>query len=636
MKKITLIAAAALAGISAFASVPQKVNSSANLVQTAQFNRHTAALRAPHPAAGITLADYKSNVATVLLQDDGTATSAEARYVPAVSAFYSGMGPASNYFKIPVAFTGIRNAIGFRNLTTGADKCLWTRGEVTGLNEDKTEYVFDYTSDETTAESPNYFMELNPLNRYTYPKLTATFGTDEVEYVACGNEYYTGCFYHTGMSPDAWGWNFLAQGVEEITSWDEVLGLSPCSAVASVTVFPEFSIVRPNNEAYNPEYNDANGTPLNWYAYSSETEKLENINIKAFATVIPGMPSPYQLDAMWFWYEAVASEDVPLTVNVYPVSSDGKVDFDNVIGTGEVAIPQGTNTLKSLGSMPVVILNAVDQDGYAIDSPICVAEGQTIVVAIEGVDNNALLGFDMTSYSSTVYSPDEEAIAEYLYPIHAYTLMNADVIKDGTTENSDFLLSAPYDYWTDKNQTQLVKTSDFNMFFDIEFPVVMNYDADSEYFETAYFNTVLSVEPEAAQVKVLSSYDLNQLYEEGIMTATTSADWISYEVSTHEAESEEDSDYTVVSVWANSDCPETETEGRTGKITFTGYACDFTVAVTQPAGGKGTPEGSISEIAGAAQGVAEYFDLQGRKLSAAPAKGVYIQRTGSTATKLVK
>ncbi len=618
MKKITLIAAAALTASSAFAAAPTKVDAPVQTMRAEQLKQHT--LRADRAAAPASVAAFKSAVAKVATQDDEVEVTPDVRYVPAASSFYSGMGPATNYFQLPLAFTGIRNAIGFRNLTQGADSYLWTVGKVTGLNEDRSGYLYDYT----TSEDTNLFMELNPLQRYAYPMLTATFGEDEINYQAGVNT--PNCLYYAGRSPFDWGWDFMDEGAEELTSWDEVLGLSPCSAIAGASLFPEFSINRPGSTNYNASRYDTNGTSLNWYDWADPEngEKFENMVIKSFGTYIPSMPSAYQMDAMWFWYQAQTTADVTLTINVYAVNAEGNVDYDTLLGTGEVTLPEGTNSLVNLGSMPVVELFAVDADGYAIDSPVCVGEGQPIFVSIEGVDNEAIQAFDLIAYDTTSFPIADRAISSYLYPSHAYTIINADLTVGETTVNDDFMLTSPYMYYPDDTKTSLIKLSDFDMFFDINFPIVMNVDENSADYESANFSVELPAEGGEVVVPVACDYKIDVLMQEELVTSIAS-DWITYNQTFDEEQGV--TNVTIAAAAQEANAPE-----RTGYVIYQGYGIDFAIVVTQAGNGdSGIDSITVKPVKKGTM----FFDMQGRRLSGAPANGMYIESVDGKATKQI-
>lgn len=614
MKKITLIAAAALTASSVFAAAPTKADVPVQSMRAEKLSLQT--MRADRAATPASVAGLKSAVAKVSAQDDEIEVTPDVRYAPSSNSFYSGMGPATNYYQLPLAFTGIRNAIGFRNITEGADSYLWTVGKVTGLNEDRTGYLYDYT----TSDATNLYMELNPLQRYAYPMLTATFGEDEVNYQAGVNS--PDCLYFAGRSPFDWGWDFMADGAEEVTSWDEILGISPCSAIAGATLFPEYSIRRPGATGYAAADYDTNGTSMNWYAYSTDEEKVENIKILSFATYIPQMPSAYQMDAMWFWYQAETTSEVTLTVNVYPFTADGSVDYNNLIGTGEVTLPEGSSSLQTLGSMPVVELNAVDADGYAIDSPVCVGEGQAVLVRIDGLDNEALTRFDMVAYDTTEFPLEDREISRVLYPNHAYTIVNADLTVDGTTENGEFMLSAPYNYYADDTRTSLITPSDFDMFFDISFPVVMNVDENSADYQTANFNVELPAEGGEVVVPVACDYKIDVLLQEELITDMASS-WITYNQVFDEEEGV--TNVTIAAAAQDADAP-----ARTGYVIYMGYGIDFYITVNQAGNGdSGIDSITVKPVKKGTM----FFDMQGRRLSGAPAHGMYIESVDGKASK---
>lgn len=609
MKKITLIAAvAALTASSAIAAAPQQVTAAKATKAVAEL-KQVSGMGMLKDNLRIT-----NRIEATAEGDDQVTIDVEASYAPAESAFYLGWSPETyGYSDMTQAFTGIRGEIGFRNLTQGADAFSWSTGRITGLTADQSDYTYEYT----TSTDVNFFMKLTPRDRYSFPTLSAFVGEDEYSYVPTAHTYY-----HCGGSAAAWGWDLLADGETEITDYNQVFGVSPCSAIPGATLFPEYAISRPDASNYDSEANDANGTPMNWYAYSSEQEVVTDIKIKAFGTYIPPMTSPYMLNAMWAWINTVeATTAVTLPIKVYTINEDGAVEFENLLGEGEINFPEGTTAMSDLQAMPIVEFTAVDADGYAIDAPICVAAGQGIMVCIEGLDNENLLRFDMVANDNCLYPIEKREIANYLFPNHAYTFVDCTVTPaGGEAQEISTMLTAPYSYYADDTRTSLIDCCDFTMFFDINFPVVMNVDETSADVNTANFNVTLPAEGGEVVVPVYCDYIIDTLISEGMVT-TSADEWITFSQAF-----DEEQQITNVTISAEA-LPEGET-GRTGAVKYEGFALDFTINVIQ---GEGAGIDGIV-VTPAAKGT-KFFDMQGRQLQAAPAAGMYIESVDGKATK---
>ena len=610
MKKITLIAAvAALTASSAIAATPQTVAAAKATKAVAELTQVTGERLLNNDLR------INNRIETTAEGDDQVTIDVEVSYVPSANAFYLGFSPETYAYKsTPQAFTGIRNQIGFRNMTQGADAFMWATGRVSGINAEGTDYTYEYTESTDT----NFFMTLTPADQYTYPTLNATVGTDEFTYAPT---QWT--FYHCGQSPADWGW-YVPETAEEVDEYVDLFGVSPCTAAPGATLFPEYMISRPEASNYDTESNDANGTPVNWYAYSSETEIVENIKIKAFGTYIPEMPSPYMLNAMWAWINTVETKGaVTLPVNVYALNEEGTVDYNSLLGCGELSYPEGATEMSV---MPLVSLYAVDADGYAIDAPVCVPEGQGVMVCIEGLDNENLLRFDLVANSNCTYPLEKADYNRYLFPNHAYTFIDCTITEvvdgvAGTPEEISTMLSAPYRYYTDNTYSALIDCSDFAMYFDVYFPLVVNFDEASADYYTANFNAEIPVEGGEVVVPVYCDYVIDTLIEEQMVTATATADWITFSQAFDETQS-----ITNVTISAAA-LPEGET-GRTGYVVYEGYAIDFYIAVTQ-----GEASGIDNIVVTPVAKGTKFYDLQGRQLQAAPAAGMYIESVDGKATK---
>ncbi|MCM1310302.1 MAG: hypothetical protein NC301_04640 [Bacteroides sp.] len=362
---------------------------------------------------------------------------------------------------------------------------------------------------------------------------------------------------------------------------------------------------------------NANGVPAD-VTKNFDKADAASVKVNSFVAKIPSPGAYYQLSSIYFLCVAVTTEEAPINVTVYEMDENNKVG-ENPVGKGSVILAKG----KTSGFVNID-LSAVNILGYNTNKPICTDKG--LYLEITGMDTDAFNAFAiMVNGNTRIPAADftEDGYWRKVYPTHGLVMYS---MTDKST-NETVLANNPYisAYTVDETASELIIATDLFLFYNINFPQI--YDAFTGEDTTV---VELPMEAEPAGVFLDGDYDFAQLYDDGMINIEATEDWLEFEVGY-----DEEYEITIIAVWANSDCPESG-EGRTGKIEITGYACDYTITVNQPAGAKGIVEDSISEVAAAGQGAVEYYDLQGRKLSAAPAKGVYIQRNGTIATKVLR
>lgn len=346
-----------------------------------------------------------------------------------------------------------------------------------------------------------------------------------------------------------------------------------------------------------------------------ETE-FSDVKLIAYETEMPSPGSWYQLSGIYFLCRSVNTADISITVNVYEI--DGNEISEKPVGKGSTIIAANSADEPFYDFLNIE-LSGVNVLGYSTNRPIC--SDKALYFEITGFSGDEVESFYMMMNATQTVSLAEWSAQSYwrkLYPSRAYVIYSmTDLASGETVVDHDPYIHAYYEDQENYATSKLCITNNFLLYYDLTFPQVFDAYTGADEF-------TVNVSDGPQEVYVDGSFDFAQLYDDGIMNATASDSWINFEVSY-----DEDEEYTVVTVSAEA-LPEGET-GRSGKIEFTGYACDFTINVVQGEGG-GNEEGSISEVKTAADGVSEYYDLQGRKLSAAPAKGLYIERNGSAAT----
>lgn len=348
----------------------------------------------------------------------------------------------------------------------------------------------------------------------------------------------------------------------------------------------------------------------------------ETVQIDAFATYLPAGSAPFQLRGLYFPAIYISTEDMPLTISVYNVDEEGNPDMSVAVGGGEVVLPASA---EATSDIPYVEIKSKNILGYTSDAPVVSNGTNELYITIEGFNAEFVKMFaipvDMCSKVPVAdWGGDNFNFYRRAYP------KNMDMRYSGKNANTGETveLSCPHlhAYGDSKDRTIYWMTTDFSIYYDIYFPCIF----------PAFVDQTFDVEIPAEGGEGLCPIDgytgldsdIAQLWEDAIIDGEVSDDWISYEVAYSEAD-----ELSYVAVSADA-LPAGEV-GRTGTIKFTGYGCDFTITVNQ-----GEVSG-INSVAAAANGNVEFFDLQGRKLGAAPANGLYIERNGNTAaTKLAR
>ena len=624
MKKILYSVAMATLAVSAVsAAKPTKM---APVAPQAKLARANSAMMLEKPVvmrnAGpsfTSLGDYAKAHTPIITADgegDTPATGAlNALYSNAEASFYIAISPYVDPY-ICYGLTGYKNGIVWRNRSTGADSYEWSYGEVVAI--DATTGAF--TSDGSTSTDENLVMDLTPGSIYVVPTLTAKSGSETAVYQA---DDVRG--YFCGGWPVDYGF-----GVDEATGepdFDYVPGVSNYAhQLRGLTGVSYFSTSTIDTKNY-----DSNGMYKQRASYFKGNDKFKYSNYKtfAYASFIPAKPSPYMLESVFADIVLSCTEDVVLTAKVYLLDDKGFVDLENPLGGGELSFSKGTFPASDEEPLPIFTLYAYDSDGYETDNPVCIPTATSCYVTLEGVDNPAInafmLGVQMgfETPMSMLEDPGLFDYIGYMTPTHAFALMNVDVEPVGGEKYTAVDAAPCPGIFGNEDETGLFYPSDFSMFYNVYFPMVVNVTEGSDDYGTGKFNVTMPVEGGETTIDVSPEYNIVSLIDEGIMTAQSS-DWIKFEP---EVVTDDRGSYVRVSI--SADALPADEEGRQGYVAFRGYACDFEIIVNQ-----GEVAG-ISTVPAAANGKVELYDLQGRKLSAVPAHGIYLERQGNKTVKRI-
>lgn len=594
MRKITLAAAAALTAASAMAASPVAAKVDAKPVSAKKFE-----MVAQQRAA----ARFDANAA---FTGSRAATATNIPLYATPSSFYCSMDSegytyttkdGGEYFFSIVA---PKAKVPFVSTAKDAN-AVWNWSE----------YVVNEAGDalvpgpEQTASGAVFELPTSFVSEYTGISYTGTIGGSELTWAnpALG--------IMAGRSFGDWG----LEGND-----GAMFGATPASAPSSGNIWGDiYSVDRTGAEDRNAFGVSEEYASSQWGAQGIDPS---TVKLDAFGSYIPAAGAPFQLRGLYFVVYYASTENLPLTVSVYNVDENGNPDMSTKIGGGEVVLPASE---EMTSAMPNVEIKAMNILGYSSDAPVVSNGTDELYVAIEGFNEEFVSQFVML-VSKCSQIPKVDWGGDNFSYYRAANPVNLDVRYSGieTASGETVQLSDPYihAYGDSKDNTIYWMTTNYQIYYDIYFPCII----------PAFVDQTFDVEIPAEGGEGLCPIDgytgldsdIAQLWEDAIIDGEVSDDWISYEVAYSEAD-----ELSYVAVSADA-LPAGEV-GRTGTIKFTGYGCDFTITVNQ-----GEVSG-INSVAAAANGNVEFFDLQGRKLSAAPANGLYIERNGKTAaTKLAR
>lgn len=589
MKKITLLCASAamVASLSASAAAPKAARSSQaqatiqpQKIENLQVAKSTAA---PVKFVGLTA---KQNIAKA----SAATTSTGVSYRMPSTLFHLGMSPEGSAYTISSAIGGYKGYTTFTNTSSQQADFTWSYQLLTDTEE----------TPMTTRTATDLVYKNDPRSygMYGFPTLSATIDGSEYTY---GNtsEYAMQC-----------------GGSIAMLGFDSTVGVTPCPAPASPSQNASLITYLLYDKSGAEEGIDAtSGVASEWAelipTYYDEEFTVTSVKFSAFNEILPATTSPYLISKLWMWMQTTATAETALNCELYKYDSE-LGDFETTpFAKGEATVEAGTSYLQNFA------LYATDEDGDESDEDIIV--DTAVMVRIFGIaDNDAITACEPVVCTSTTY-PIDGSYRTYWPGIHSYIELEF-TDNEGDTYTDYF--SCPYAYYGDSSKTTLLIPGDYYLMVDAVFPYAYNADTTK-----SSDNLTISVDNASNEGSIEIStyyYDLLTLIENGYVEVETDADWIDYTISPYDEETYN----TTITVKADA-IPE-DVAGRSAHITFTGIAQDFTITVNQ-----GEVDG-INEIQNNINnGTVEYFDLQGRKLNAAPAAGLYIQRQGNKAQKVV-
>ena len=329
----------------------------------------------------------------------------------------------------------------------------------------------------------------------------------------------------------------------------------------------------------SPYYNYTKGSKNE--AWSTELG-AEFEGIVAYGNIFPRPMTPYSISRTWAYLVIEANAATSIKVNVYKVDDNGNVMRDECIAYGEAAISEGANKIIAAD------LTGIDEDGFDSIDPIAI--DFPILVEYTGfADNTAIESVEPKLVIKEQFSANKENPYEINFRV-AYKSGN-DVITAEPKWNIE----------ANDDKSILIAPANMGIMINAVFPWCI--ESNDTYSYTA---------PDAGGEFTFNIDSYYAFGEEQEIEKEAGCDW--FEVTVGEAGDET----TPVTVKVTA----LEGAGRSGKFTVKAPAVNVEFAVAQ---GEGAGVGNINAADGVA--VTRYFDIFGRELNAAPANGIYIQKS---------
>ena len=340
----------------------------------------------------------------------------------------------------------------------------------------------------------------------------------------------------------------------------------------------------PEDEEYNPV------TGLDDVFTTPEPNGIGLVDpvLLGYANFFDAPAAPYFISQMWCLMEVQAKVATTLEMNLYKLSEDGHIT-DELIASGNLSVQPTSEPEYNVYNFDLFTL---DEDGLETDDPIVI---DCAFVAELTFNKNDLVTINMGSGAGAQYKYGEKS---------PYQTNCAMMIAHGEELGYYY---CPYIYFTDETMTTAIQVTDWMWMVDAVFPWMFEVND----------KTVAAAPVEGGEV----SYAINAYYDiRGCnLSFTNDPEWV------EEAYVDIDKDYNQVVTFVVSALPE-GVKGRSTVATLEGPAASIELTITQG------EDSAVSIIA--ADKNAEYFDLQGRRVSN-PEKGIYIKKTGNKAEKVL-
>lgn len=347
-------------------------------------------------------------------------------------------------------------------------------------------------------------------------------------------------------------------------------------------------------------------------------EDLVSTSIGGYYSTIGYAGTPYALSSLTMGFNYLSTKGGVLTFNF--VRMDGNKITDDIIYTYDYKVPAASTEQISSATIPFVSTDEWEEElSYMmIDCPV--------FVEIYGLED-----FEMFVPHCVGYNYDNvnsRSVADY-----SGTLLSLQ----GQTQKMDGILSQT-GYWvweSTRDKTAYVYKS-FDIKLDVEYPnlVASRYQINGKETHFGYrANDSYAVDLAEGENQVVIFLATSAAYaDELYIDDSELPSWLTLEsVDDYYAE---DLNGGAIQRAAVLTFTTDGTYGtREGHVTVEYKGKKITVYVGQ--GGAGNDAG-INDVNAAENGAVEYFDVQGRKLQAAPANGFFLQRQGNKVTKVIR
>ncbi len=360
---------------------------------------------------------------------------------------------------------------------------------------------------------------------------------------------------------------------------------------------------------------DANGTSKAWQEELPGLDKAgvaadyTDIKVESYGYIIPAQSSPYKFTKVYTRFYCKFNNSTMLKGTIYPVTADNKIQMDKPIGKMTANVTKETTNYFTWNVVPV------DEDGDEVDGDL-VVNNTAIYIAVEDFASDPAVETLTPIYGAgTEWKVANMTNMPYFrnsYVKLSYKYKGADKTK---------LTVCPYNWYQDDAKTILWISANYLWMIDAVFPYVVNAETSGVDFD-------VEIPVSGGQKEVKADpyyYQLKLLVEGEAMNVAVDGDWISYEISSPDA-----NNGNVTTITVKGTALPSGVAGRKGAIKFTGMAQDFTINVTQ-----GDASSGVNDILVDADSAPVYYDLQGRKVLGTPDKGVYIVKQGNKVNKVI-
>lgn len=643
MKKILMMAAAGAVSLSALAVVPQ-LNSRPDASRfklgttlerlSPSLNNMRKDVRYDMTTAGRLMKyDARMNRRNFFTAEAATGTTLEARYMDTpFFCFYVGTTPDGLIYPLATTSTppvymneGIGagdDNFGFLNMSTGATSYKWEYSYVDADTPASTEPM--------TATTENLVRYVALPSAISSPLLYAYNGGQESQYIS---QYVTQYNFNVNLASCGIQPSQIFSDFDPETMQD-YYGVTNCPVNIRQGGYMTLYEAAKNTERLTDEDKDAftpAGCPAFWNSFISKNNSSDLVGVKdvKFSFVLNQLPEQqhaYLTDEMWLHLYYTATEDVELTVTIVPVDDEGYFDFANPIGKGELTLSKGSNNAENSTVTNRFAVNlARVENGRTIDEPVSIYGPAGIL--LQGIDNEALTYFaPMFNGGTEIPNVPNVDVDDYYPPMASvgFNFTQYEKANPQNTKNGSYMIPIGYLYYgADTDPTYYVPSYlDWNI--NVLFPFVMNADGGS--------HLEISMPAEGGEDSYLfeSLFPIAPYLEaDKLEVEVIDGDWFTYEFGL-ETVTGQGGEQDINACEIKAEPLPAGVEGRCGVIRVTGFAQDFNLYVGQ--GEYELPAG-IQQVANVPSGKPMYYDLQGRSIKAAPAKGIYIERIGNKATK---